>query len=285
VELADFAEYKARIASPNQTVQFAKNTLYVSGGTLWSSFWNQNGWFNGAPLTIGTTPGAATTLDRSSAGAVGQRNPAVPNNLRMWVRAIQGGLSLGIHSSIMIVDRLAHSGGLSGLTLGAQTTNLPTPALTRYSSGVGVYAGIEIYTQIGLTPTTLSVSYTDDAGNAGQISPAIDIGNTSRREAQRFLPLPFRQGDGGIRSIESVTLAASTGTAGNFGVTLFVPLLVVPIRVFADLPSGADPLRQLGLLLPEVRTGACLSFMGIATGQISTQIEGELCFMEPGSDF
>ena len=144
-----------------------------------------------------------------------------------------------MHGAYIFVDRLSHQGGLNATGTGAQTTNLPTAALPRYTNGVDVMLGLEIYTQIGSTATTLTVSYTNESGTSGRTAPATVFGGTGAREAGRFFILPLQAGDSGIRSVQSVTVAATTGTAGNFGIVLFKPLFMVPINN-ADGPHICD---------------------------------------------
>jgi hypothetical protein len=44
----------------------------------------------------------------------------------------------------------------------------------------------------------------------------------------KFQIMPLQAGDRGVKSVESLTLSASTGTAGNFGLTLFRPIMTFP---------------------------------------------------------
>jgi hypothetical protein len=210
----------------------------------------------------------------STAGALEWVNdsPGVQRILRVildWADLFQG--------CIQIADRLVHHGGLSGTTTGAQTTNLPTPALTRYTSGVGVQLGLEIYTAIGTTSTTVTASYTNTVPTAGQTTVARTIGTASYDQAGRMILLPLAAGDSGVTVVASVTLAASTLTAGNFGVTLYYPILTLP--VFGDNPLGFDEeaLFGLGTWFPVVPDNACLFMLcsfwtGSSTGVISGSV-------------
>jgi hypothetical protein len=167
-------------------------------------------------------------------------------------------------ASMMVVDLLNVSGGLNGTLTTAQTTNLPTAALTRYTSGEGVMAGIVIYTIIGTTATTVTISYTNSAGVSGRTSTATTIGGGFYRETGLLIPIPLQAGDTGIRSIESVTLAATTGTAGNFGVCLFKPLAMISL----ESATGAMPLDSVstgGIIgsLCEIHPDACLTVSAV----------------------
>jgi hypothetical protein len=277
--LADFTDYKTKVASPHQSLAFDKNAFFGSG-TNWNSLWVSTQWVHGRGGETITAPTTAAAPDRTTTGAIGQRNPAA-GDLRCWIRTMMvRGLGLIDQMSFMIADRLSHQGGLDGTLTTPQTTNLPTAALTRYTTGVGVFAALEIYTTVGSTGTTATVSYTDDAGNAGQTSQPINFGGTGFREAQRILPISLASGDLGVRAVASVTLAATTGTAGNFGVTLYRPILALSMKALADFANSGDPLREIGFHIPKVEDNACLFMIACSAGQASSGIFGDVCFME-----
>ena len=209
-------------------------------------------------FTAPTTPVVPTS---ATAGSFGQNNPATGQLSLIGSRVC--GSSTG---AVIVCDRLSHQAGLSGIVTTAQTTNLPTAALTRYTSGDGVMIGITIYTAIGATATTITASYTNQAGVAGKITQAMAFGGTGFNTASRLILLPLASGDTGVRSVESVTVLATTGTAGNFGVTLFKPLY------FASIESLTLNNQPTGFLngcsgggIPSIVNDACLFHVGIST--------------------
>jgi hypothetical protein len=82
---------------------------------------------------------------------------------------------------------------------------------------------VEIYTVIGTTARTITASYTNQAGTSGRTTIAANIGATGFREETRAIFLPLASGDTGVQAVASVTLSGTTGTAGNFGVTVLQP--------------------------------------------------------------
>lgn len=128
------------------------------------------------------------------------------------------------------------------------------PNTSRVDAG-GVQAAIEIYTQIGTTGTTVTASYSNQAGTSGRATPAIAIGTNNSREPGRFFPLPLQSGDTSVKSVETATLAGTTGTAGLFGVTLYRPL-----AIFGSGTRGFnflwDAVHGGGMNLPSVN-GIC----------------------------
>ncbi len=98
------------------------------------------------------------------------------------------------------------------------------------------------------------------------------------------MPLSLAQADLGFSSVENVTLAANTGTAGNFGVTIYKPLLAVPLFAFMEDDFRYDPLTRLGCLMPRIEAGACIwplvmPMLGI-TGLSTHSINANLKFFE-----
>jgi hypothetical protein len=174
----------------------------------------------------------------------------------------EGGLSQA--GTLVLADRLSHQGGLNGSVTDEQTTNLPTAALTRYTDGVGVMAALEVYTDLGNTGSALAtVSYTNELGVAGRVSQQLFLGNNYYMRRQFFI-LPLADGDLGVRSVESVTLSASTGVAGNFGVTLFKPLLIMPFNAHRQ-QHQFDSVLSLGGIMPRVLNDASLFLLFNAT--------------------
>jgi hypothetical protein len=175
----------------------------------------------------------------------------------------------------MLYDRLSHQSGLDGTVTTPQTTNLPTAALTRYTSGDGVVIMVSIYLGVGATPTTITASYTNQAGTSGRTTEAGVLGGPSFAGPGATI-LGLQAGDTGVRSVESVTLAGSTGSAGNFGVTLMKPLILLtpvdgtsmpPRRITEDfmLARGVAPVLQADAALYMLTrsnansSGACFS--------------------------
>jgi hypothetical protein len=183
-------------------------------------------------------------------------------------------------SAGIMIDLLNINGGLNATITTPQTTNLPTATLTRYTSGEGVMAGIVIYTQIGNGLTSITINYTNQAGTSGRTSTPTTFGQTGFRENNIFIPIPLQAGDKGIRSIESVTISATTGTAGNFGVCLYKPLAMISF----ESTTGQAPLDSVssGCIigsLCEIQANACLTFIGNATTN-STNLSGAVILSE-----
>lgn len=260
--IPDLTTLRARMRFPTERKNFSKGAATGAIGRA-SSLWTITGG------DVGAAPTTAAAPDRTTLGALGQVNGGSPA-LRMLYAQFTGsaGGTTPRPASFEFADRLSHQGGLSGTVTTAQTTNLPTAALTRYTSAKNVCAAIEIYTQIGTSQSTVTCSYTNEAGTNGRISPAILIGGTGFREAGRFMILPMQAGDKGVKSVESVTLAGTTATAGAFGITLFRPLFLVPATQVERLMLTSPLFHMGGFGLDERIDDECL--FAIATGDGAT---------------
>ncbi len=248
-------------AGYGQQIPWLKQTITTTS-SRWYSHWKSSG----SPLagaTPATTPG--TVYNSSSTGAMPVTDPSGANKLYGLTFAA-GGTIAGV---AMIYDRLVAMSGLDGTNTGAQTVN--TSALTRYTSGVGVRAALEVYTAIGATPVTATISYTNQAGVAGRTSGAIAIPANAVAQTIIF-PFPLQAGDTGVQSVQTVTLSGSTGTAGNFGITLYYDFNV-KISWIANQFNEKDLVLQT-CNLPNVQAGACLALASLATGANSGDIIG-----------
>lgn len=229
--------------------------------------------------TLGSAPGAAATCTKSSAFALNAYVPSYSNGTYIVGSRVNTIANTGTGSgSLMLIDRLCHSSGLDGTVTTAQTTNLPSAALPRFTSGVGVMAALECYALAGTTATTFTVSYTNEQGVSGCVSPAALFPASSTMVVGKLLFVPLASGDKGIRSVESVTLAGSTGAAGNFGVTLFRPLSVVACSENGvGFQAISDVTASMPLGLPAI-DNACLQIVNMMLSVNLGHLHGSLLY-------
>ena len=235
------------------------------GCSLWT--------YDGMPAG-GAVPTAAAIPDRSTQGALPFLVATGGRDTHL-IGASVTPLTAGVY---LLYDRLMHIGGLSGTSTADQTVqgSTPSPAITRNTGGAGNVAWYEIYTIIGVTSTTLTMSYTDQAGNAA--TSTINIGATGFREVTRAQRIPLAAGDTGIRAIEKVALTATTGTAGNFGITIAQPLAWLPVGAagtagWRDYTTGLPG-------IPVIDPNACLALMFIPAAATAPELWGCLATIE-----
>lgn len=220
----------------------------------WTSLWRV-----GALPAIAAIPAAAANPTDATLGALG----VIPS-IGIGERGLLSLVAMQASGNclVQVIDRLAHMGGLSGIVASptAQTVNASVVALAGARCAAdysNVRWGIEIYTDIGTTGRTATVAYTDGAGNPQTTTLTLGGASPANRAARFFPIYPSAAAPlAGIRSVETVTLSATTGTAGNFGVTAYrvlspLGLVATQADVFGWDRTGA----------PEVFAGSCLSML------------------------
>jgi len=176
--------------------------------------------------------------------------------------------------TVEIHDRLMHMGGLNGTLTTAQTAGVDIAANLASSNMAARIGGanysdiqwwLEWYTATGATAVTATVGVTYNDGSTGTLSAAL----AATRPASFMLPLngliPAADSGKYIRSVNTVTLSATTGTAGSFGVTATRPRMTLPLNI-ANKTEAAD-WQMLGL--PEIINSSCL-FPLVLTSVTST---------------
>lgn len=263
----NYEDYLSQISSQNAgTFQYNPSPPTSPGRlTLISRF------FPIAP----STPSSSIALDNTSLYAINnQSNLLGAGNLFLLGGQIESG---GAHT-LIVVDLLNISGGLSGLVTTEQTTGLPTAPLTRYPSGEGVFAGLIIWASIGGTVATASINYTNQNGISERISPLAFFSSVSSsdRNPGRIFLMPLAFGDTGVQSVKSVTLFGSTGGAGNFGLILFKPLSMIALGTG---PNTLDAVSSAGFVgsLSTIFPSACLSGI-LSPGTGNQVVSGSLFF-------
>lgn len=236
------------------------------GCSLWT--------YDGMPAS-GSVPSSAAIPTLATNGSIPFTPPGGGRD--KWL--IGAGIAPLVAGTYLLYDRLFHIGGLSGTSTGAQTIqgSPASPALTRNISGSGNMAFYEIYTIIGTTGTTLTMTYTNQGGTGSRTS-TINIGATGFREVTRMQRIPLQAGDTGIQSIQTVQLTGTTGTLGNFGITIAQPLAWIPVGAagtmgWRDYTTGLPG-------IPKIDPDACLSLMFIPSTATAPEIFGSLATVE-----
>jgi hypothetical protein len=271
--ISTYTEYNSRMQKLTPIPISKAGVIAGADGAIFASTWI-------LLPNAGATPSTAVAPDNTTTGAINRETIIGASSYSHVVARTSVNVSSSVLTPILC-DRLSHQGGLSGIVTTAQTTNLPTAALTRSTSGVGVMAAVQIYTAIGTTQTTATVSYTNQAGTSGRTSQPFLIGGTGYREAGKMIPIMPQNGDTGFRSIESITLLASTLTAGNFGLVLFKPIHYNHPVAGGLEQYGTNTFNNLvgsGIQFENVPTGACLFLISMASA--TANITGSYEFME-----
>ena len=207
---------------------------------------------------VPTTAAVCTTALTGAMGFAQQTAPATSYGAYMEVVTGNSAMTIEIH------DRIAHMGGLSGTLITAQTVGIDLSTLLSTSNveariGDANYSDVqwwlEWYTATGATAATATVAVTYDDGTSGNLT-AISLAAT--RQAGFMVSLnaliPAASSGKYIRAVNTVTLSATTGTAGNFGVTATRIRMasMCPVANLKTISNWAD------LGFPEIGNSACL---------------------------
>lgn len=220
----------------------------------------------------GAIPTVVATCNNTTVGTIGfnqQISPSTSYGAYLEIATSNVAMTVELH------DRLANMGGLNGTLTTAQSVNLDLNTLLA-TNNIGTRKGdanysdvlwwLEWYTATGGTAVTATIVVTYNDGTTGNLS-VLSLAGT--RPASHMIPLnsliPSAQSGKFIRGIVSVTLSATTGTAGNFGVTVTRPRMTLS-SPFANFKFIAD-WAQLGL--PEIYNSSAI-FPIVLTSTTST---------------
>ena len=255
-------EVMAGLAGGSDRVVIDKASLSNAVANTLHSLWRATG----VPGQ-GAIPGAAAVCTKALTGAMAFANQTSPvtNYLAWaWMAAANAGATCEWH------DRLAHMGGLSGTV----TTAQGALALTGVSAdriGATDYSDVqwvlEWYTDTGSTAVnaTVNVTYNDDTtGNLALIA----LSATTR--AGRCYALISNKAGFFIKAVNSVTLSATTGTAGSFGITASRSKCVT-YSTIANQPKEFD---WAALGIPEFPNDACIYLVMNCTTTTTGNVRG-----------
>ena len=203
----------------------------------------------------GAIPTAAANCNQSTTGGMRfsqQTAPAKSYLAYLEAASSNSAMTLEVH------DRLMHMGGLNGTLTTAQTVGIDFNGVTADNMaeriGDADYSDIqwwlEWYTDTGATVATATVAVTYSDGTTGNLT-GVSLASARRASFMQSLNglIPAATAGKFIRAVNTVTLSASTGAAGNFGVTatrlrgsLFMPIANAKFSAdWASLPINTIP--------------------------------------------
>lgn len=256
----DFFNALANNYSP---VYFDKASLSNATAAAYMSLWRATG-----QPGQGAIPTTAATCDNTLTGAMPFNQQSSPaTSYIAYVDALCGnaGVTMEIH------DRLMQMGGLSGTVTTAQTVNLDVHtniASDNLAARVGpsdyrdVLWWLEFYSDTGATGVNITINVTYNDGTSGDLT-VLALAATRRAGFSVLLNglIPAAAAGKFIRDINTATLSATTGTAGNFGFTasrcrgsIYLPLANAKFKEKWD-----------GLALNDIPNESCLYALQIAS--------------------
>lgn len=227
-------------------------------------------WQSSGTPGAGAAPTSAAVPTKATMGAFGFTNPTAPVASYLaygWLATSNATTNLEFH------DRLAHMGGLSGTVTTSQgALSLVTSAPGSDRLGDSNYSDVswwlEVYTALGATGVNATVAVEYNDASTGNLA-AIALGATPR--AGRLYPLVSASAGKFIRAVTGVTLSATTGTAGNFGITATRQraALTTVVANKVEFFNWAD------LGLPAIADDACMFPIMLCTTTTTGTVRGQ----------
>ena len=246
-----------------QRKQFIKTTPALEAAGVWASLWTAAG-MPAAGAAAGSVNGA--NCDDTTTGAIPLTN-ASSGALYLLQAAAK---SLAYPGTLLLYDRIWHNSALVGNVATAQTFTQPALPARVTDGGLGCRLAVEVYTSWGTSAYTCTISYTDSgAGSRTSIINTVVPGGSGAPAASTFVELVPANALG-VASVQQVQWGTSTGTAGNFGLTLYRPLAM--IQVAAPGCTVVHDFAALGM--PGVLNDACLALAWTANVVTATQVDG-----------
>lgn len=225
----------------------------------------------------GAIPAAAAVCNHALVGAMGFSQQTAPaTSYGTWANGVCSNSAV----TIEIHDRLMHMGGLVGNVATAQTANLDVSANLATNNldarkGDANYSDIqwwlEWYTDTGVTAVTATVNVTYNDGTTANLT---GVSLAAARRASFMQPLngliPAADSGKYIRGVNTVTLSATTGTAGSFGVTATRPRMTLPL----SLANKMEVFDWAQLGLPEIFNSSCLFPIQLASTTSTGTVRG-----------
>lgn len=245
-------------AMANNSSRFVINkaTPGTTNAGVFQSYWKSTG-----QPGAGVTPTTVATCNSSTVGGIGFPQQTAP--AKSYIALLEYATTVS-GQTVEIHDRIAHMGGLNATLTTAQTVGLDLSTLLSTDNiaeriGDSNYSDVlfhlEWYVGSGSTAVnaTVNVTYNDGTtGNLGVLALAATRPVGAMYQLNGLIPAT----DAGkyIRGVNTVTLSATTGAAGNFGVT------VTRYRCGGLAPTAnarhTKDWAQLGL--PQVPNDSCL---------------------------
>jgi len=248
----------------------SKASMTTKGAGLWQSLWKATGQPGAGASPPAYTAGSGYTPTKATAGAFSFGNPTGP--ALSYLAQLRANSS--VVGTLYLVDRLWHCSGFDSTVLTAQSITTPgtLPSGRDPNTGADVEPWIEIYTPPGATGASWDLTGTDALGattkNWRYTHPA------SAEVAGQMSPM-FSGGAApstchGIRVPVSMLCSISSGTAGNFGITLLRRICELPMNP-ANMTSVLD---AIGCGLPRIYDDSCLALMVLCSAATSGIIQG-----------
>ena len=255
-----------------QEIDFVKASGTAEGSGPWHSCWTLAGLppAGANPPAFGTgtnyRPTQATTGAANFANASGSKSLLVSA-----ARMVKG--STG---RVRLCDRLWACSGFNTTTLTTQTIVSASsyPVNRGNTNGIGVEPWLEVYTTDGATGATWTMNFQD--AQAGGVVAGTYVHPANAEAVGSMMPVTLADGTLSVSYAIDFICSASSGTAGDVGITLLRPILEWDL-------TEANREQMMGYLetaLAKIENNACLMLMVHPTGTSSGALVGSVQVIE-----
>jgi hypothetical protein len=228
--------------------------------------WYANGTPGASTATAIGINGEACTPALGSVGSRIRRTNPVTGNAHLGRLAMQSSAA----GTLWLIDRLWQNSGLSTTSTVAQAITpvaLPARSADGTANGADVMAAIEWSAAGGAGTPTVTLTYTDQDGNAGMSALMTAV---TAPPSGTFEIFSLAAGDTGIRSVQSF-IQSATRTSGTMHLVLF--RLIAPIECTA--PNVGNAIDALTSGMPRIYNDSVLQTLWFPTATAGVNMNGQ----------
>lgn len=254
------------IAGARTPVAYAKTgvTMAAAGALRAYTPWYANGIPGAATANAAGINGAAITT--AQAGALPRTNPTPGLNAYVSRLAVNSSAP-GV---LWLIDRLWHNSGLNVTLTTAQAitpATLPARDANASTNGAQVMAAVEWSGAGGAGTPTVTLTYTNQSGTAGQSATLTGVATPPIGTFEIFT---LAAGDTGVRAPTSF-IQSATRTSGTMHLVLFRVLAAVEVST-ANIGNAIDALTGG---MPQVFDNSCLQTLWFPNGTAAATFTGQ----------
>lgn len=251
-------------------MQYPREVIKAATGTLVAGRPHSLFYTAGIPgAGVAPTPGiTGEVLTAPVSGQIPFTNPVSGNSYlgRFAGQATQPG-------QLLLIDRIWQNSGIAITSTSLQTftssVQIPNRDASGTNTGAGVFAAVEVSTVTGAGTPTLTLGYTN---TAGQSKTATNVVSTVASSiAGTFYPIGLAAGDTGIQKADSLTLSA-TWTSGTIHVVLYRIIARLELTG-ANTPNAIDALTSG---FPRIYNDSVLQLVFIPSTTTTSNITGHV---------
>lgn len=253
---------------------FLKASQTAEGAGTWHSLWKAAGYPAAGSNPPAFSAGSGYVPGKATAGAMPFVDPT-GGALSYLSRFGGAGATVG---TLILADRLWACSGFGTVVTTLQSITTPGTIPSRDANGAALGAGVELwletYTAPGATTANWTVTYTDQDGNTGATGVYVHPANAE--SIGQMMSVPLAAGDTGVRAVASLQCSASSGTAGDIGITLIRRIAEIPLTI----ANVAQVLDAIALGAPRLYDDSCLMLMVMCSATNTGLIQGSMVYSQ-----